>query len=96
VTHNDGNEVMHEIIRYLDERDENRNRWVNALRDTDAPLKFVVGPEDPVSGEKMAKRYEEVVPNPDVERLDGVGHYPQWEAPDAVLDSFFGFVGEGQ
>ena len=92
ITHNDGNEVMHEIIRYLDERDENRDRWAGALRDTDVPLKFVVGPEDPVSGENMAERYEEVVPNPDVERLGGIGHYPQWEAPDAVLDSFFGFL----
>lgn len=92
ITYNDGNEVMHEIIRYLDERDENRDRWAGALRDTDVPLKFVVGPEDPVSGEKMADRYEDVVPNPDVERFEGVGHYPQWEAPDAVLDSYFGFV----
>lgn len=94
ITHKGGNEVMHEIIQYLDERDENRDRWVNALQETDVPLKFVVGPEDPVSGEKMAERYEEIIPNPDVERIDGVGHYPQWEAPDAVLDSFFGFVEE--
>ena len=94
VTHNDGNEVMHEIIRYLDERRDNRDRWVDALRETDVPHKFAVGPEDPVSGEKMAKRYEEVVPNPDMERFEGVGHYPQWEAPDEVLESFFEFADE--
>jgi len=93
VTHNDGNEVMHEIIRYLNERRDNRDRWADALCETDVPLRFAVGPEDPVSGENMAKRYEEVVPNYDVERFEGVGHYPQWEAPDEVLNSFFKFVG---
>jgi pimeloyl-ACP methyl ester carboxylesterase len=40
----------------------------------------------------MARRYEEIFPNSEVERFEGIGHYPQWEAPDAVLDSFFGFV----
>ena len=93
IRHNDGNEVMHEIIRYLNERRDNRDRWAGALQDTDVPLKFAVGPEDPVSGEKMAKRYEEVVPNADVERFEGVGHYPQWEASDKVLDAYLEFVG---
>ena len=92
ITHNGGNEVMHEVIKYLHERRDNRDRWAGALRDTDVPLRFVVGPEDPVSGEKMAERYEAVVPEPDVRRLDGIGHYPQWEAPQAVLDEFLGFV----
>jgi pimeloyl-ACP methyl ester carboxylesterase len=35
-------------------------------------------------------RYRELVPNPDVVELPGVGHYPQLEAPGdvqrAVLD----------
>ncbi|MDZ7687420.1 MAG: alpha/beta hydrolase [Halobacteriales archaeon] len=93
INYNDGNEVMHEVIEYLHERRDNRDRWASALQEAEMPLKFAVGPEDPVSGERMARRYEEVVPNPDVERFEGVGHYPQWEAPDAVLDTFFGFVG---
>lgn len=94
INHNEGTEVMHRIIRYLHERRDNRDRWVDALQETDVPLRFAVGPEDPVSGENMARRYEEVFPNSEVERFEGVGHYPQWEAPDAVLGSFSGFVKE--
>ncbi len=37
----------------------------------------------------MAQRYLEVIPNPDVVMLDdGIGHWPQIEAPDAVLTHF--------
>ena len=35
----------------------------------------------------MAARYRELVPSPDVVDLPGVGHYPQLEAPEAVLDA---------
>ena len=94
INHNAGNEVMHEVIRYLNERRDNRDRWVDALCETEVPLRFAVGPEDPVSGENMAKRYEEVVPNPDVKRFDGVGHYPQWEAPDRVIEEHSAFLDE--
>jgi pimeloyl-ACP methyl ester carboxylesterase len=31
------------------------------------------------------------VPDPDVVLLDGVGHYPQLEDPDRVLDAYFAF-----
>ena len=56
------------------------------------PLRFINGPADPVSGAHMAARYRELVPNPDVVLLDGIGHYPQLEAPEQVLASFFEFV----
>ena len=42
----------------------------------------------PVSGPVIADRYEELVPAPDVVRLHGIGHFPQLEAPDAVLRAF--------
>ncbi len=41
----------------------------------------------------MAQRYLEVVPNPDVVMLDDkIGHWPQIEAPDAVLENFLAHV----
>jgi pimeloyl-ACP methyl ester carboxylesterase len=51
------------------------------------PLRFVNGLADPISGAHMAARYRELVPNPDVALLRGIGHYPQLEAPDAVADA---------
>lgn len=83
--HNQGLRVMPKLIRYIDERREQRQRWVGALQHSRVPLRFINGPEDPVSGRHMAERYRELVPNPDVVLLDGIGHYPQLEAPERVL-----------
>ncbi|HSP97993.1 MAG TPA: alpha/beta hydrolase, partial [Candidatus Dormibacteraeota bacterium] len=90
--HNDGLRVAPKIIRYLDERREQRERWVGALQHSPVPLRFVNGAEDPVSGRHMAERYRELVPNPDVVLLEGIGHYPQLEAPERVLEAFLPFV----
>ena len=57
------------------------------------PMRLIDGPVDPNSGRHMAQRYLEVIPNPDVVMLDdGIGHWPQIEAPDAVLAHFLAHV----
>jgi len=89
--HNDGLRVAHRIIGYIDERRQFRARWVGALQTTPVPLRFVNGPEDPVSGRHMAEGYREQVPQPDVVLLEGVGHYPQIEAPERVLAAYLQF-----
>lgn len=94
---NGGRAVMHRLIRYIDERREHRARWVGALQDTDVPLTLIDGAADPISGAHMAARYRELVPNADVTLLEGIGHYPQVEAPAAVLEAYAAFpvrVGE--
>ncbi|MEX2253374.1 MAG: alpha/beta hydrolase, partial [Thermoleophilaceae bacterium] len=48
---------------------------------------------DPISGRRMAERYREVVPNPDVVLLDDrIGHWPQIEDPEAVTRHFLAFI----
>ena len=83
--HGDGRAALPRLIHYMRERVEQRGRWVGALQSTRVPLRLVVGMEDPISGAHMAARYRELVPSPDVVELAGIGHYPQVEAPDAVL-----------
>lgn len=92
VEENDGRGVMHLLIRYMAERRARRERWVGALQKSRVPLRLVDGALDPVSGAHMAARYRELVPDPDVVLLPDVGHYPQLEAPDAVLDAQHAFV----
>ena len=92
VAHNDGPRIAHRLIRYIGERRAHRERWVGALQHTSVPLRFINGPADPVSGAHMADRYRALVPHPDVVRLDGIGHYPQLEAPQRVLDAYLAFV----
>jgi pimeloyl-ACP methyl ester carboxylesterase len=86
-----GERIMHKLIHYIPERVEHRDRWVGGLQNTGVPLKLIVGSVDPISGSHMANRYREVVPRPDVSELAGVGHYPQVQAPGAVMSSYLEF-----
>ncbi len=88
IAHNQGQRNMHKLIRYIDERVAQRHRWVPAMQFTKVPMRLICGPADPVSGEHMARRYLDLIPNPDVVLLPEIGHYPQVESPDSVLQAF--------
>ena len=91
--YNEGKRVTHKVGRFISDRYAHRNRWVRAMRQTDIPMRLIDGPIDPNSGRHMAQRYLEVIPNPDVVMLDDkIGHWPQIEAPDAVLENFLAHV----
>lgn len=91
IAENQGQRVMHELIRYILDRRQHRERWLKAMQMTRVPLRVINGPEDPVSGAHMVKRYRELIPAPDTVSLPGIGHYPQVEAPRAVLEAFLKF-----
>jgi pimeloyl-ACP methyl ester carboxylesterase len=91
--YNDGKRVLHKVGRFVSDRYLHRNRWVRAMRETSVPMRLIDGPVDPNSGAHMARRYAEVIPDPDVAMLaDDIGHWPQLEAPDEVLENFLAFV----
>jgi len=91
--YNDGTRVSHKVGRFVNDRYTHRNRWVRAMRQTTIPMRLIDGPVDPNSGSHMAARYREVIPNPDVVMLDdNIGHWPQIEAPNAVLEHFLAHV----
>jgi pimeloyl-ACP methyl ester carboxylesterase len=87
-----GMPALARLIGYIRERRERRERWVGALVDAKLPLLVIDGVLDPVSGEHMVARLEQLRPGTAIVRLP-VGHYPQVEAPDAVLDAYLRFVG---
>jgi pimeloyl-ACP methyl ester carboxylesterase len=91
LTHDDGAAVMPLLIRYMSERRAHRERWVGALFAAQVPIKLIVGAADPISGQHVAERYRELVPAPDIALLPGIGHYPQCEAGEAVLEAFLAF-----
>ena len=91
--YNDGKRVLHKVGRFVNDRYTHRNRWVRAMRQTEVPMRLIDGPADPNSGAHMARRYAEVIPHPDVVLLDErIGHWPQLEAPEAVLEHFLAHV----
>ncbi|EAY23819.1 alpha/beta fold hydrolase [Microscilla marina] len=90
---NNGHKIGHKLIRYMNERKVYRERWVGGLKNSIVPIRLINGPADPVSGKHMVARYKEVVNNPDVVMLDdGIGHYPQVEDPEGVLQAFLAFA----
>jgi pimeloyl-ACP methyl ester carboxylesterase len=89
ITHNNGHLVMHKLIAYMTERRNNRTRWVGALQQTDMPLVLINGLADPISGEHLVARFEQLVPQGEVVRLPEIGHYPQLEDADAVTDALY-------
>jgi len=88
VTHGNGRAVLAGVSQYRRERLRMRPRWVGTLQTTAVPLRLIVGTADPVAGSAMADRYRQLVPRPDVVELAGVGHYPQVEAPEQVLQAY--------
>ena len=89
--HQNGHRISHLLIRYIRDRRRHRARWVGALQQAVQPLRLINGLLDPVSGAHMVQRYRELVPDPDVVELPGVGHYPQVEAPQEVLEAALAF-----
>ncbi len=92
ITYNGGSRLAHRHIRFMADRVHHRERWTGALQRTRVPLRMVNGSADPVSGAHMAARYREVVPRPDIVSLEGIGHYPMVEAPQAVLEALLAFT----
>ena len=86
-----GKAIMPKLIRYMVERRKYRERWVGALQNTQTPIRLINGLEDPISGAHMLVRYRELIKEPDIHELSGVGHYPQVEAPEAVFKAALTF-----
>jgi len=88
LNYKNGRAVIPKLIYYMKERRQNRSRWVGALQKTTIPLHLINGLIDPISGVHLVERFCEVVPRGHVTKLPGIGHYPQVEAPEKVLQAF--------
>lgn len=80
----EGKRVYAKVSRYHDDRRAHEERWSRALADTDVPILFVWGLQDPVSGESMVERARRIAPQARVVAWPDVGHYPQLEVPERV------------
>lgn len=91
MNYNNGKAIIHKVIQYIKERQQNADRWTNCLLECNTPMRLINGPEDPISGIRLADRYRQIIPNADVVVLDKIGHYPQTEAPELVLEYYLTF-----
>ena len=96
VLYNDGKNIMHKLIGYINDRRANAVRWKAAIVEASVPVKIINGPLDPVSGRHLADYCQKILPNPNITILEGVGHYPHDEAPIKVRDSYFEFMADNR
>ena len=83
---------MHASLGYMKERQVHKARWEGALVAHDSlPWILIDGPADPVSGAHLAAAVEGLVAASGSDKRSvvslpaNIGHYPQVEAPEAVL-----------
>ncbi|MDD2161697.1 alpha/beta hydrolase [Pseudomonas sp. MIL19] len=91
IAENNGPAVMHRLIRYMPERRVHRERWVSAMQKGGVALRVIDGAADPISGAHMVARYRALIADADTVLLAGIGHYPQIEAPEQVLQHYLAF-----
>ena len=92
INYKDGKSIAYLIGRLVFDKVNHQEKWIHAMQTTTIPMCFINGPFDPNSGIHMANRYKELIPNPNVKLLDEkIGHWPQLEDPQGVLDAYFSF-----
>lgn len=88
-----GKSIAYLIGRLIFEKVNHQERWINSMIQTNIPMCYINGPFDPNSGIHMANRYKELIPNANVYLLDQkVGHWPQIEDPNGVLNAYKDFL----
>jgi len=82
--HNDGRKVLHKIAGYMRERTRMGAQWTGPLERLDIPLRVIWGNRDRIAVHAIAQRLCSRNPGAKLQTLEGVGHYPQLEAPQCV------------
>ena len=89
ISTHDGPRVFPSLVGYIAERRRHRARWVDAVMEPPYPIQIINGSLDPVSGAHMVARFRQLGGIAAIEELSRVGHYPQVESPQRVLELFF-------
>ncbi len=87
IAHGGGQRLGHKLISYMDERERLAERWYGALSDWPKPLHLAWGMQDPVATRRVLDGVLALRPNAPLTRLEDLGHYPQIERPEAILDA---------
>ncbi|XP_074645532.1 mesoderm-specific transcript protein-like isoform X1 [Tubulanus polymorphus] len=90
----DGHAIFHRLIKYIPERQSNKDRWVGVLKDCSIPIKIIYGPADPVNPPiKFIPHSKNTAPKVGLYVLsENIGHYPQLEDPSGVVEEYLKFL----
>ena len=92
LTMNDGKSILPKITRYIDQRFQNYERWIGALKLTDLSIHILWAENDPVAIVGMAHKLESLIPNNTKTIIPECGHYPMIEAPGQWVDLLLSWI----
>jgi pimeloyl-ACP methyl ester carboxylesterase len=88
-----GKHIFHNLMTYMRDRKEHRERWVSVLQQLTIPLALINGAVDPVSGAHMVARCKDLNCRLGyLGVLANIGHYPQMEDSDGVVRHYLDFM----
>ncbi|MCZ8342105.1 MAG: alpha/beta hydrolase [Leptospira sp.] len=93
LNYKEGKQIAYLLGRLVFQKPRYQTRWISAMNSTKIPLAYICGPFDPNSGIHMAKKFETTIPKGKLYLLsDGIGHWPQIEAPAEVWNALCNFL----
>ena len=91
VSRDGGLKIASQLLHYVNERAEHKQRWETALEQTTVPMLVVLGLADPVWGLAQHDALRERWPMIEVATLESIGHFPQVHAADRVAEEIESF-----
>lgn len=79
-----GDRLLPRLIRYIEERRQNQDRWTEGLVGFDRPITAIWGSHDPIAVPAMTQRLAALRPATEVVEWRDVGHWPSLEVPDRL------------
>jgi pimeloyl-ACP methyl ester carboxylesterase len=84
IRHNGGDQLLPRLIRYIEERRANQERFTAGLVNYAGPMTALWGELDPIAVIAMTEHLAEIRPATEIETWSDVGHWPSLEAPERV------------
>lgn len=82
-----GDRLLPRLIRYIEERRRNQDRWTEGLVRFPGPMTALWGEQDPIAVVGMAHRLKELRPQTEVVTWPDLGHWPMLEGPDRLAQA---------
>ena len=81
-----GDRLVPRLVRYVDERRAQQDRWTQGLTGFAGPMTVLWGEQDPSAVVAMARHLGAIRPATEVITWPDVAHFPHYEVPQRVAD----------
>jgi len=88
-----GHKISHKLSFFLRDRIQYGEQWKTAWQQTNVPICYVAGDDDPMYGKSGLSKLKALSVHKNIISLPNMGHFPHVEAPKAFLEVYEGFKG---